>query len=67
MLKEKFFLRTIEFLTNSIFENDFMKNLESDQIDSIVNCMYPVEFPKESIIIKEGDVGNSVYIIEGIN
>ena len=42
-----------------------MKNLESDQIDFIVNCMYPVEFPKESLIIREGDVGNSVYIIEG--
>ncbi|RNA16086.1 cGMP-dependent kinase 1-like [Brachionus plicatilis] len=55
---------TNEFLTNSIYENDFMKNLEIDQIDCIVNCMYPVEFPKESIIIREGDVGNSVYIIE---
>lgn len=42
-----------------------MKNLESDQIDFIVNCMYPVEFAKESLIIREGDVGNSVYIIEG--
>lgn len=42
-----------------------MKNLEEDQIDNIVNCMYPVEFAKESLIIKEGDIGNIVYAIEG--
>lgn len=42
-----------------------MKNLESDQIENIVECMYPVEFAKNSIIIKEGDVGNIVYITQG--
>jgi cGMP-dependent protein kinase len=43
-----------------------MKNLEVNQIESIVDCMYPVEFSEDSLIIKEGDVGNVVYIIEGI-
>ena len=42
-----------------------MKNLEIDHIESIVECMYPVEFIKDSLIIKEGDIGNIVYIIEG--
>ena len=42
-----------------------MKNLEIDQIESIVDCMYPVDFNEDSLIIKEGDVGNVVYIIEG--
>jgi cGMP-dependent protein kinase len=42
-----------------------MKNLESDQIENIVECMYPVEFAKNSIIIKEGDIGNIVYITQG--
>ena len=51
-------------LKNSIFENDFMKNLELEQIEKIVDCMYPVEFLKDSLIIKEGDVGNVVYSIE---
>ncbi len=54
-------------MKNAIFENDFMKNLELDQIESIVECMYPVEFNADSLIIKEGDVGNVVYIIEGIS
>lgn len=42
-----------------------MKNLESDQIEDIVECMYPVEFAKNSLIIKEGDIGNMVYITQG--
>lgn len=42
-----------------------MKNLESDQIENIVECMYPVEFAKNSLIIKEGDIGNMVYITQG--
>jgi hypothetical protein len=42
-----------------------MKNLEMDQIMSIVDCMYPLEQKDGSLIIKEGDVGNLVYIMEG--
>ena len=36
-----------------------------EQINSIVKCMYPIEYQKDSLIIVEGDVGNLVYIIEG--
>lgn len=42
-----------------------MKNLEIDQILSIVDCMYPRDTKDGSLIIKEGDVGNLVYIMEG--
>jgi hypothetical protein len=42
-----------------------MKNLEMDQILSIVDCMYQLEHKDGSLIIKEGDVGNLVYIMEG--
>jgi hypothetical protein len=42
-----------------------MKNLEIEQIDKIVDCLYPVEFPKDSLIIQEGDIGNTVYITAG--
>ena len=56
---------TKEFLRDAILNNDFMKNLEMDQILSIVDCMYPLEHQDGSLIIKEGDVGNLVYIMEG--
>jgi len=42
-----------------------MKNLELTQIREIVDCMYPVTFPAGSIIIQEGDVGSTVFVMEG--
>ncbi|XP_066992526.1 cGMP-dependent protein kinase, isozyme 2 forms cD4/T1/T3A/T3B isoform X2 [Anabrus simplex] len=41
-----------------------MKNLELTQIREIVDCMYPVEYAAGSLIIKEGDVGSIVYVME---
>ena len=43
-----------------------MKNLEPSQIQEIVDCMYPVEYGKDSCIIKEGDVGSLMYVMEGV-
>ena len=48
-------------------DNDFMKNLEPTQITEIVDCMYPMEYAKGALIIKEGDVGSIVYVMEGQN
>ena len=45
-------------------DNDFMKNLEPQQISEIVDCMYPMEYAKGALIIKEGDVGSIVYVME---
>ena len=45
--------------------NDFMKNLEPTQITEIVDCMYPMDYAKGALIIKEGDVGSIVYVMEG--
>jgi len=52
-------------IKGAVLDNDFMKNLESTQIREIVDCMYPVEYASDSIIIKEGDVGSIVYVMEG--
>lgn len=63
----KFYLcpRSKELIKEAILDNDFMKNLELSQIQEIVDCMYPVEYGKDSCIIKEGDVGSLVYVMEG--
>lgn len=42
-----------------------MKNLDITQIREIVDCMYPVKYAAKSLIIKEGDVGSIVYVMEG--
>ncbi|XP_059509132.1 cGMP-dependent protein kinase 1 isoform X3 [Stegostoma tigrinum] len=56
--------RSKELIKEAILDNDFMKNLELSQIQEIVDCMYPVEYGKDSCIIKEGDVGSLVYVME---
>ncbi|XP_016128776.1 cGMP-dependent protein kinase 1a [Sinocyclocheilus grahami] len=53
-----------ELIKSAILDNDFMKNLEMSQIQEIVDCMYPVDYDKNSCIIKEGDVGSLVYLLE---
>ena len=60
-----FLFRSRDLIKRAILENDFMKNLELGQIREIVDCMYPVEYTKDSMIIKEGDVGSLVYVMEG--
>jgi len=57
--------RTKDLINHAIQDNDFMKNLDVTQIREIVDCMYPVEYRKGSVIIKEGDVGSLVYVMEG--
>lgn len=57
--------RSRELIRIAILDNDFMKNLDTTQIREIVDCMYPVEYIAGSIIIKEGDVGSIVYVMEG--
>lgn len=35
------------------------------QVKEIVECMYSVEYAAGSLIIKEGDIGSMLYIMEG--
>jgi len=53
-----------ELIRSAIMDNDFMKNLETSQIKEIVDVMYPMEYAKGSLIIKEGDIGSIVYVME---
>ncbi|XP_034101389.1 cGMP-dependent protein kinase, isozyme 2 forms cD4/T1/T3A/T3B isoform X1 [Drosophila albomicans] len=56
--------RSRELIKTAILDNDFMKNLDLAQIREIVDCMYPVKYPAKNLIIKEGDAGSIVYVME---
>ncbi len=60
------YFRSRELIKAAILDNDFMRNLDTAQIREIVDCMYPVEYKKDSMIITEGDVGSLVYVMEGM-
>jgi len=53
-----------DLIKSAIMDNDFMKNLDVSQIKEIVDVMYPMEYAKGSLIIKEGDIGSIVYVME---
>uniref|UniRef100_A0A1B0BC86 Cyclic nucleotide-binding domain-containing protein n=1 Tax=Glossina palpalis gambiensis TaxID=67801 RepID=A0A1B0BC86_9MUSC len=55
-----------DLIKSAILDNDFMKNLDIAQIQEIVDCMYPVKYAAKSLIIKEGDVGSIVYVMEAL-
>ena len=45
--------------------NEFMQHLDSAQVDAIVECMYEVKCNKNDLIIKEGEEGVRVYVLNG--
>ncbi|VDM25753.1 unnamed protein product [Hydatigera taeniaeformis] len=42
-----------------------MKNLDTSQAVEIVECMYSVNFATGNTIIREGEMGSVVYVMEG--
>ncbi|PAA54822.1 hypothetical protein BOX15_Mlig009136g2 [Macrostomum lignano] len=56
--------RTREVIKRAIMENAFMKNLENGQICEIIDYMYPLSHATGALIIKLGEVGSLVYVME---
>lgn len=44
-------------------ETDIFRNLSSDEITTLLSICRKVKFSENEIIMKEGDMGNSLYII----
>ncbi|XP_015785761.1 cGMP-dependent protein kinase 1 isoform X1 [Tetranychus urticae] len=53
-----------DLIVAAILENDFMKNLGQQQIEEITDAMSPVSYQPDDLIIKEGDIGSDVFILE---
>lgn len=56
--------RSKDLLRQAILDNDFLKNLEMGQVKEIVESMYSVTYEEGALIIKEGDIGSMLYIME---
>jgi cGMP-dependent protein kinase len=56
--------QTKQLIKQAIHDNDFLKHLTESQIEEITLCMFPVSHARDSIIIKKGDVGSVVYVME---
>lgn len=53
-----------DLIREAIECNEFLGHLSPANIVEIVDYMYAVEFKKDTVIIKEGDVGSRMYVLE---
>lgn len=49
--------RTRQLIRAALGENDFLQNLDADQVRDIVDFMYPQKFSPGDYVIREGDQG----------
>lgn len=47
--------------------NDFLKKLEPQHTREMVDCMYEKIFAAEQLVIQEGEPGNFLYVLAGLN
>ncbi|KAM4720253.1 cGMP-dependent protein kinase 1-like [Anableps anableps] len=53
-----------ELIHRALLNNDYMKHLQDGQILNIMDSMYPTSVAKDCLVIQEGDIGSTVYILE---
>ncbi|KAM9801229.1 cGMP-dependent protein kinase 1-like [Neosynchiropus ocellatus] len=53
-----------ELIQMALMDNDFMKHLEHGQILTIMDCMHPTSLAQGCCVIREGDDGSMVYVLE---
>lgn len=56
--------RTRELIRSAILDNDFLRHLELQRINDIVECMQSEEYKQGVVIIREGQPGNTLYVME---
>ncbi|KAF7406552.1 hypothetical protein HZH68_005921 [Vespula germanica] len=54
--------RSARQIKRAILENEFLGNLESNQVESLVSAMYPKQLPPNTMVIREGDIGSHLYV-----
>ncbi|CAI4231821.1 unnamed protein product [Auanema sp. JU1783] len=53
-----------ENIEHALRSNAFLSNLDSNQIDRVASSMFPIEVPQGATIIRQGDLGNTMYVIQ---
>ncbi|XP_064622195.1 cGMP-dependent protein kinase, isozyme 1-like isoform X2 [Lineus longissimus] len=54
--------RSKQLIKGAILDNEFLKNLEANQVREIVDCMYEKNVKQGQYIIKEGEAGQHLYV-----
>lgn len=54
--------RSARQIKRAILENEFLGNLEENQVEALVSAMYPKQIPANTLVIREGDMGSHLYV-----
>ncbi|KAL6418039.1 hypothetical protein ACFW04_012386 [Cataglyphis niger] len=54
--------RSARQIKRAILENEFLGNLEENQVEALVSAMYPKQIPANTLVIREGDIGSHLYV-----
>ncbi|XP_051156958.1 cGMP-dependent protein kinase 1-like isoform X1 [Leptopilina boulardi] len=54
--------RSKQQIKRAILENEFLGNLEENQVEALVSAMYPKQIPSNTLVICEGDIGSHLYV-----
>lgn len=55
--------RSRQQIRKAILENEFLGNLEENQVEALVSAMYSKQIPPNTLVIQEGDIGKDLFII----
>ncbi|CAB3406009.1 unnamed protein product [Caenorhabditis bovis] len=56
--------KAFETIGNALCLNTFLRNLDAAQIEKIASAMYPVQVAPGAVIIRQGDLGSIMYVIQ---
>ena len=57
--------RSKQLIKDAILDNDFLKNLDSNQVREVVDCMYEKHVKTGEYIIREAEAGQHLYVSAG--
>uniref|UniRef100_A0A914BU79 Cyclic nucleotide-binding domain-containing protein n=1 Tax=Acrobeloides nanus TaxID=290746 RepID=A0A914BU79_9BILA len=55
---------TWDIIESAFLTNDFLCQLEKQQMDEMIESMHQVDVPADSIVIRQGDHGSLLYVLE---
>lgn len=50
-------------IKRAILENEFLGNLEEEEVEVLVSAMYPKQIPPGTLVIREGDIGKLISFL----
>ena len=60
-----FIFRTRDIIESAFLVNEFLCQLEQSQIEEIIQSMYPLDAEPDSTIIRQGEHGSQLFVLEG--